>query len=246
MYGWRGKIGLIVPSPNTVAEVEVNKLLPFGIFAYTSRCFYPETNDVKEKYEFYQKIEKPLFEATDRISSIKPDLIVWACTLGSLLQGPNCDIEISKKIEEISGYPAISTTTSVIRYIRYFNFKKILLITPYSEFFTNALKKYLLNEIVDLKISDTYSEEIIEGISKGSYFPEIIYQKIIKIINNHKKIDAIFISCTNWPTLKIIKILEKDTGIKTFSSITATVWYALKKMGREKDSNFNLLGAPHL
>jgi len=234
MYGWRGKIGLIVPSPNTVVEVEVNRLLPFGMYAYTSRCLYPEIESVsiEKKYKYYLNLNSKILKAAEELVTLKPDLIIWACTLGSILQNQNADLIISDKIKEKTGYSAITTATAVIEYIRYFNLKKIFLVTPYPEFFTNALKKYLLNKIDDLKIINTYSEEIIEGINKGKYFPEIIYQKIITIINNYKDFDSIFISCTNWPTLKIIKILEKDTGLKVFSSNLATVWYALIKMGR--------------
>ena len=39
-YGWRARIGLIVPSPNTVAETEFWQMAPFGVTVHTTRMLY--------------------------------------------------------------------------------------------------------------------------------------------------------------------------------------------------------------
>lgn len=40
MYGWKGRIGLLVPSVNTTAEPEFNKIAPEGVSIYTSLWKY--------------------------------------------------------------------------------------------------------------------------------------------------------------------------------------------------------------
>lgn len=37
MYGWRGRLGLIVPSSNTTMEMELHNYLPEGVSLHTSR-----------------------------------------------------------------------------------------------------------------------------------------------------------------------------------------------------------------
>jgi maleate cis-trans isomerase len=37
MYGWRGKIGLLVPSTNIPAEMDAHRLVPEGVSVTTGR-----------------------------------------------------------------------------------------------------------------------------------------------------------------------------------------------------------------
>ena len=39
-YGWRARIGLIVPSPNTVTETEFWRMAPDGVSVHTTRLLY--------------------------------------------------------------------------------------------------------------------------------------------------------------------------------------------------------------
>src|SRR3972149_5163479 len=41
MYGWRGKIGLLVPANNSVIEPEVGRALPDGGCLYATRMLAP-------------------------------------------------------------------------------------------------------------------------------------------------------------------------------------------------------------
>jgi maleate isomerase len=43
MYGRRGRIGLIVPSSNTVCEQEMAALCPDGVATYSTRIFFEPT-----------------------------------------------------------------------------------------------------------------------------------------------------------------------------------------------------------
>jgi maleate isomerase len=45
MYGYRARIGLIVPSSNTVCEQEVVALCPEGVAAYAARILFKPTMD---------------------------------------------------------------------------------------------------------------------------------------------------------------------------------------------------------
>ncbi len=231
MYGWRAKLGLIVPSPNTVAEIEIRRLLPKGVEAYVSRCPYPGTQDIEKKKTFYEeRIEPLIWEAAGRLSGLKPDLIVWACTLGSLLQGPQSDRRISQDISDRTGYPALTTTTAVIEFLQHFNLKKIVVATPYPKLFSEAVNRYLQDHVPGLEILSAYSGEIVEGYSKAIVSAFDLYSTIKAQVVKNPSLDGVFISCTNWPTLEIIDHLKADTGAKIFSSVTATVWCALQHL----------------
>lgn len=39
MYGWRARIGLLIPSVNTVVESEFSKILPEGVSIHGTRMY---------------------------------------------------------------------------------------------------------------------------------------------------------------------------------------------------------------
>jgi maleate cis-trans isomerase len=63
----------------------------------------------------------------------------------------------------------------------------------------------------------------------GRLCPEDAY-KIAKEVDS-KANDAVFISCTNFRTIEIIELLEKEIGKPVITSNQATMWHALRKLG---------------
>lgn len=59
--------------------------------------------------------------------------------------------------------------------------------------------------------------------------PEVTYKVACEV--NTPEAGAVFISCTNFKSVTIIERLENDLGKYVFSSNTATMWHALKKLG---------------
>jgi maleate isomerase len=40
MYGWRARIGLLIPSPNTTMEPEFNQVVPEGVSVHAERMIH--------------------------------------------------------------------------------------------------------------------------------------------------------------------------------------------------------------
>jgi len=90
---------------------------------------------------------------------------------------------------------------------------------------TSKLKLVFL--IIDIK-----GLEIVDNTEIGSIKSDIV----VNLVNdlNHFEAEAIFISCTNLPTMSVIEFLEKDLKKPVISSNTATLWSMIRK------TNFNL------
>lgn len=70
----------------------------------------------------------------------------------------------------------------------------------------------------------TFKNEMI-----GRLYPEAAYEMGLKV--NGIENEVIFISCTNFRAIEIIRKLEEETGKPVISSNQATLWYALRKLG---------------
>ena len=78
MYGDLGKIGLMVPSVNTVVEPEMELMVPDGINVYATRLRNSRT-DVKDSKLMLSHVER----AADELASAHMDVIAFACTSSS-------------------------------------------------------------------------------------------------------------------------------------------------------------------
>jgi maleate isomerase len=187
MYGWRARIGLIVPSSNTTMEPEMWRLVPSGVSIHTTRVRLE-----KVTVEELLAMEKEASYAARLLATADVDLIVYGCTTGSLVGGPGYDEKIAKSLEEASGKPAIATATAVIEALKFLGAKRVALATPYIDEVNEKEARFLEHhgfEVVDLK-----AFRIERNTDIGRTPPERVYRLVRSL--DTSRADAVFISCT--------------------------------------------------
>ncbi|MBW2094368.1 MAG: aspartate/glutamate racemase family protein [Deltaproteobacteria bacterium] len=228
MYGSRGRIGLIVPSSNTVCEPEMAKLSPEGVATYSTRIlFEPSLDGLKAMKEHVERASLEL--SSEGISNI----IAFCCTVGSMIGGPGYDREIVQFVEEKTGVPAITTTTAVKAAFNAFGVKRIAVATPYTREI-NEIERNML-QAMGYEVTQIVGRH--EDVSPNQFTNEMIgrlpseeaYRLGLAVDGGSN--EAIFISCTNFHAVEIIDRLENEAGKPVVSSNQATMWYALRKMG---------------
>jgi len=130
MYGWRARVGLIVPSTNSTIEEEFHRLLPEGISVHTARMFLKWTKE-EDTYKAHEKMNEHALEAGRSLATVGPNIIVYGCTGGSFFKGFEYHVVLSKHIEEIAGIKTITTSTAVLSALKLFKIHKLLVVTPY-------------------------------------------------------------------------------------------------------------------
>ena len=224
MYGWRGRLGIIVPSVNYVMEPEFNSVLPDGISCHASRVFVGG-----EKYGLSSLVDMAdnTGRATEELNTVA-DVVGYGCTSGSFAKGAGWDKEIIKRMnEKAPGIPATTTSTALINALLTLEVKKISLATPYTEEVTMQMKDFFHDqgfEVVDFRFLS-----VSKHGGQGDYYPPKAYTLAKDVFNASNKIaDAVVISCTNFRTFEIIEPLEKDLGVPVITSNQATLWEMLK------------------
>jgi len=222
MYGWNGKIGLLVPSVNTVVEPETNRMAPEGINIYAARM-RNATVDVENTKDMLSHVNR----ATDELASAKMDVIAFACTAGSFFEGTSGEQELKTTIERIAGVPAVTTSGAVIEALQTLKLKKIVVATPYPDDMNNLERKFFAVNGFD--VLDIKGLGIVDAWSIGTVKPEETYEFARKVFNSDA--DGMFISCTNLRTIEIIERLEREIGKPVVTSNQATFWACLKALG---------------
>ena len=226
MYGYRARIGLIVPSSNTTAEMEFHKMKPDGVSIHAARVFNPENvSSAEEKEAAILGMNEKIAEAGKRIASIEPDIVVYACTTGSFIRGHGYDQEIIKIIEGEIKTKAITATTALIKALQALKVSSIDLITPYLS--AIALKEAEVFKTEGFSVINVRNfEELAGNLPKGKIFPDRVYREAKEAASDES--EGLVLSCTNMRTIEIIECLERDLRKPVISSNQAAMWLLLK------------------
>lgn len=216
------RLGLIVPSSNTTMETEFRRVLPSEIGLYTGRMRLK-----KVTVEALVDMEKSVVEEALKLADALVDVIGYGCTSGSLVKGLHHDKEIVSKIERATGIRTITTAGAVIEALKAVGSREVAVATPYINEINTLEKEFL--EGNGFEVLDIRGLGIVENIKIGLTENKIVIDLVRSL--DHKNASAIFISCTNLPTMTIIEGLEEELQKPVISSNTATLWSMLRRGG---------------
>ncbi|WP_048055309.1 aspartate/glutamate racemase family protein [Pyrococcus sp. NA2] len=221
MFGWRGRIGLIVPSSNTTMEMEFHSMLPEGVSLHVSRM--PLKNVTEEEL---LKMTSYAIEAAKLLSDAGVEIIAFGCTSGSFIGGKDFERELEMKIEDEVNIETFTTSTAVLEALSVLDIQTVLVVTPYIEEINQREKEFL--EANGFDVLDIKGLNIQDNLEIGKLEPYVAYRLAKATFTGDA--DGIFISCTNFRTFEIIEKLERDLGVPVVTSNQATLWMALREI----------------
>ena len=213
MYGWRGRIGLLVPTGNSVMEPEFQRMAPAGVTTHANRVALKDVTP-----ESLSRMEDDAERAARGIVSVRVGVIAFGCTSGSFVGGKGYDERLIAKIEDATGVPATTTTTAVVRALRAFNVSRIALATPYTDEVTRLEVDYLRDQ--GFEVTAWQGGGIVETADIQACPPEVSFQRARAVDN--ERAEAVFISCTGFRAIENIEKLEADLGKPVITSNQAT------------------------
>ena len=220
-YGWRGRIGLIVPSTNTINEPEFARLVPRGVAVHSARA----TLLGSMTPDSYQRMAEAVGRAADDLATAEVDVVAYGCTSGSIV----CPLEeIVADMRARTGALALATAGAVIAALRAVGACRVAVVTPYVAFVNEAEARFLETRGIGVAAMRGLSmgETQEERRAIGRVPPEALYRLARE--TDRPDAEALFISCTNLATLDIIAQLEADLGKPVVTSNQACLWACLR------------------
>lgn len=222
MYGYRERIGLILPSTNTVAEQEFFRMAPEGISTHVTRVKLTATNP-----EGLKAMADNANRAADELMSCLSDVIVYGCTSGSFLQGVEWERQFRQSLCEQTGRPVLTTANNCHLALRALGKKKITIATPYIDPLNRAACRFYSDLGYDIVSVKGMGIEVATNIGKNP--PSAIYDLGRSAVTRDTQV--LFLSCTGIRSIEIVEQLEQDLGIPVFSSNIANLWAAMRTQG---------------
>ena len=128
--GRRARIGIVVPSVNTVMEPWAQRIVPDGVSLFAARMFIPPATTPEAFIEMDRNEGKA---AIRQLSSVFPDAIAYGCTASSIVQGHAFDAHLREEIHDIAGCPATSATNAIFAACAALGIKRATAVSPYPE-----------------------------------------------------------------------------------------------------------------
>lgn len=216
------RIGLLVPSSNTTVEPEFYRALPANVTLHTARLFLTEITP-----EAILKMVEDLEQQSRLLASADVDVIVMGATAPSFLKGAGYDREVMARIEKATGKPATTTSTALLRALRFLDAKRIVLGSAYTDK-VNAIARGFL-EANGLKVVAARGLGMVDNLAVGRLGPESAYDLARDAA--HADADAVVLACTNWRSMDVIERLERELGKPVVSTTQVSVWDALRLVG---------------
>jgi len=220
MYGWRARLGVLVPSAIVVTEPEFNLMTPEGVSIHYHRTAFRGGN-MKD----LEKAEAGIVDAIELLTHIQPSAIAISGTALSFVGGYASDKKLIEKIKEKYGdIPATTTSTAVIEALNRFGVKKVAIATPYMEDVARAAAKFVQDSGIEvLNINWRNKKTALEtGEIPLTELPALVAEV------ETPESDAILISCTALHTVAAIESLEKEFQKPVVTSNQATMWHLLR------------------
>lgn len=240
MYGWRARIGVILPLDNTILESEYQQVIPEGVSVHILRLSTGNRESMLLQAE----------ELAQASQIFGPDILIYACAETSFFKGKAATLVLEEKLSTLAKCPVISATGAMIAALKHLKVTCPAVATPYpSELGLQFIK--LLNSLgynVTADLHRPFDKEVNDkrewwgvNVQKAASAYRLGREVTNKAIKLGTCPDVVLIAATNFATFDIIKTLEGDINLPVITSNQALIWAALRKIGIPPKFNLGTL-----
>jgi len=215
---WERRLGVIVPSWNTVMEFEWQRMGHPHASIHAQRIRH--TADTEADLQWLST-QAP--QAAALLAHAKPDAICHGCTASGFLKSPEEDLALASRLEAETGIPTVTSSAAIVQALRALGAERVSVASPYEPWLNDRLAAHLAAagfEVLALRGLATQAH--------GSVTPQRVHALALEVLR--PRTEALFISCSNLRTLESIAPLEAQTGVPVVTSNQAALWSTLRRV----------------
>ena len=174
-------------------------------------------------------------QATRSLLKIAPHVIAYACTSGSFSEGSAGERGLRETMLRAGARAAMTTSGALVEALRALEVRRIAVGTPYVAAIGRRLVTFL--ESTGFEPVSLVNMELQDGIC------DVGDDEVVRLAERTIRpgAEALFLSCTNLPTVHLLAPLERRLGIPVLSANQVTMWAALQMAGAHAAVNDQML-----
>jgi len=220
----RARLGFILMSTDLAAEADFFAMAPEGVAVHITRL---KTDDYTTRETLSRHIEHMADAAARPQPDVKPEVISYSCTSGSIVIGEE---RIFAEIRRGAPWAKpMCLVTGVVDALREIGARRIVVGTPYLDEINTAEAEFLLAK--GFEVVDIQGLNLTTGIEFGRVTPAYWTKFALEI--DRAEADAIFLSCGGIRSLEAAAEIERLAGKPVITSNQAQFWSCLRRAGIE-------------
>jgi len=230
--GYRKKIGIVVPSTNTIVGPECEPLRPRGVTNHVARLTLRQRPIDSSEQGFMahvQEMREGIGPAIDQVMTCAPDHVIMGVAIEAFSGGVQGADALQKALSERAGVGVSMGSTAAAAALRKFNAKRIAVLTPHQPKGDAIVHTYLTEAGFDIVR--------LIGMKCASPFAiaEVQARELRRVLGELDSPDAeaILQVGTNLANAAVAAEAERWLEKPVLSMNVVTYWDALRRIGIE-------------
>ncbi len=169
-----------------------------------------------------------LADGVTQLADAQPDAVMWACTSGSFVFGPDGARDQVTKVAAAAGVPASSTSIAFVDALRHLGLGRVAVAASYPHDVAGHFVRFL--SAYGVEVVAMGSHGIVTAAEVGTLEPQQVLDMVVAA--DHPDAQAVLVPDTAMHTLAIVDELEAAVGKPVLTANQVTVWKGLQLIGR--------------
>jgi maleate isomerase len=218
-FGRRARLGMMLPSSNTIAEPQFAAMLPAGVSMHTTRL---RMSTAAQALSMLDRLE----EAALLLADAGVDRMIFHCTAVSM-HSPEMPGDIRRRVAAVTPIPLTITSDALIEAFGALGARRVVLVSPYDQTTNDREVAFLAHHGIDVLRERGLGCQ--NGLEMAAVEPEAWVRETLAL--RDPAADAYFISCTTIRSTDAIDEIERELGKPVVTSNQGMLWSALRGAG---------------
>jgi maleate isomerase len=228
--GYRKKIGIVVPSTNTIVGPECEPLRPRGVTNHVARLTLKQRPIEASEQGFLahvQEMREGIGPAIDQVMTCAPDHVIMGVAIEAFNGGVQGADALQEALSERAGVGVSMGSTAAVAALRKFSAKRIAVLTPHQPKGDAIVHTYLteagfdIGRLIGMKCASPFAIAEVQA-------PEL--RRVLRELDSPDA-DAILQVGTNLANAAIAAEAERWLEKPVLSMNVVTYWDALRRIG---------------
>ena len=240
----RLKIGVLIPSTNTIVEPEFFSMLPAGVTAHAGRMLVSQPNTSTDA--LYRNLSTQMLDALEptvsNLVTCLPGHLALCMSAMAFGGGREGDDSLRDKLETMTGIPVSTGPSAMMTALRALDVARVLVLSPFQPASHDEAVSYF--EQNGIEVVGSYTFMATSTIAIAKFGPDEIRAAIAD--NDSDGADAIIQVGTNMRMARLAAATEWWLGKPVLHINTVMAWNAMRSSGiQDRVEGFGSLLSQH-
>jgi maleate isomerase len=226
LLGYRAKIGIVVPSTNTVMEPELHGLVPHGVTIHTARIYLPQSSigSPEEARSAVEAFQTALDIAIRDVATAEIDHLIIGVSALSFMGGIAGSRRFEERLKTACKSPLTTAATAVAEALRSYQVKRIGVLSPHPAMFDDHYTRFFVEsgyDVVGLYRLDCQTTLAIAMVDEATI------RKALRDLSDQGA-EAIVQVGTDLAMTRLADEAERWLGKPVLAVNAAVLWHALR------------------